>query len=177
MRRHMIATDAQHLGSQLLQPAVVLPKRGSLGGSAGSEIEHMEGEYDVFLAPELGQTDGLIIRRGKSKVGSNLSDFSRHGLSFLAVPSGHEKLSTGSGLRHTSATLPSWRRGTAPDTRRILAMLSLTYPAMVYKGKIAARLSPAEAIRISFDPAPWVWSNAAQDAMGECEPLVLQGVR
>jgi hypothetical protein len=64
MRGHVIATDAQHLGPQLLQPAVVLPKRGSLGGSAGGEIEYVEGEYDVFLAAELGQTNGFIIRRG-----------------------------------------------------------------------------------------------------------------
>jgi hypothetical protein len=60
----MIAADAQHLSPQLLQPVVVLPKRGSLSRSAGGEIEHVEGEYDVFLASELGETDGLIIGRG-----------------------------------------------------------------------------------------------------------------
>jgi hypothetical protein len=63
MGRRMIATDAQHLGSQLLQSAMVLPKRSGLGGSAGGEIEHMEGKYDVLLSSELGETDGLIIGR------------------------------------------------------------------------------------------------------------------
>jgi hypothetical protein len=63
MGRRMIATDAQHLGSQLLQSAMVLPKRSGLGGSARGEIEHMEGEYDVLLPSELGETDGLIIGR------------------------------------------------------------------------------------------------------------------
>jgi hypothetical protein len=60
----MIATDAQHLGSQLLQSAVVLPKRSCLGGSARGEIEHMEGEYDMLLTPELGEADGLVIGGG-----------------------------------------------------------------------------------------------------------------
>jgi hypothetical protein len=60
----MIAADAQHLGPQLLQSAVVLPKRGSLRRSARGEIEHVEGEYDIFLASKLRQADGLIIRRG-----------------------------------------------------------------------------------------------------------------
>ena len=63
MGRGMIATDAQYLGPELLQSAMVLPKCSRLGGSAGGEVEHMEGEYDVFLAPELGETDGLIIGR------------------------------------------------------------------------------------------------------------------
>jgi hypothetical protein len=63
MRRDVITTDTQNLGSQLLQPAVVLPKRGSLGGSAGGKIEHMEREYDILLASELGEADGLIIGR------------------------------------------------------------------------------------------------------------------
>jgi hypothetical protein len=35
-----------------------------LGGSARGEIEHMEGEYDMLLTPELGETDGLIIGCG-----------------------------------------------------------------------------------------------------------------
>jgi hypothetical protein len=60
----MIATDAQHLGAQLLQSAMILPKRSCLGGSARGEIEHMEGEYDMLLTPELGETDGLIIGCG-----------------------------------------------------------------------------------------------------------------
>jgi hypothetical protein len=64
---------------------VVLPKRGSLRRSAGGEIEHMKGEYDVLLASELGETHGLIIGRGEGKVGSNIADVSRHGSSLLAV--------------------------------------------------------------------------------------------
>jgi hypothetical protein len=74
----MIATDAQHLGSQLLQSAVVKPERSGLGGSAGGEIEYMEGEYDALLAPELGETDGLIISRGQGKVRGHRSDVSCH---------------------------------------------------------------------------------------------------
>jgi hypothetical protein len=79
----MIATDAQHLSPQLLQAVVVLPKRGSLGRSARGKIKHMKREYDVLLASELAEADGLIIARGQGKVGGNLSDFSRHRLSFL----------------------------------------------------------------------------------------------
>jgi hypothetical protein len=43
---------------------MVLPKRSGLGGSAGSEIEHMEGKYDVLLTSELGETNALIIGCG-----------------------------------------------------------------------------------------------------------------
>jgi hypothetical protein len=82
----MIATDAQHLGSELLQSAMILPKCSRLGGSARGEIEYMEGEYHMLLTPELGETEGLIIGRRQGKVGGNLSDVSRHRLSFLAVP-------------------------------------------------------------------------------------------
>lgn len=60
----MITADAQYLGSELLQSAMVLPKCSGLGGSAGGEIEHMEGENDMLLTSELGETDGLIIGRG-----------------------------------------------------------------------------------------------------------------
>ena len=79
----MIATNAQHLGSQLLQAVVILPKRGSLRRSAGGEIEHMEGEDDVLLASELAEADGFIISRGKRKVGGHFSDFCGHHQSFL----------------------------------------------------------------------------------------------
>ena len=85
MRCHVIATDTENLSPQLLQPVVVLPKRGSLGRSAGGEIEHMEGKHDVFLASELAETYGLIIGRGQGKVGGHLSDISRHRLSFLTL--------------------------------------------------------------------------------------------
>jgi hypothetical protein len=81
----MIATNAQHLGSQLLQSAVVLPKRSCLGSSAGGEIEHMEGEYDVILALKLSETNGLIIGCRQGKLGCHISDIGRHNLSFLAV--------------------------------------------------------------------------------------------
>jgi hypothetical protein len=84
----MITADAQYLGPLLLQSAVVLPKCSRLRGSAGGEIEHMEGEYDVLLTSELGETDGLIIGRRQGKVGGNLSDVSRHRLSFLVVSIG-----------------------------------------------------------------------------------------
>jgi hypothetical protein len=77
---------------------MVLPKRGSLRRSAGGEIEHMEGEYDVLLASELGETHGLVIGRGEGKVGSNSADVSRHGPSFLAEATEREKLAAGSGL-------------------------------------------------------------------------------
>jgi hypothetical protein len=60
----MITTDAQYLGIQLLQSAMVLPKCSGLGGSARGEIEHMEGEYDMLLTSELGKTDRLIIGCG-----------------------------------------------------------------------------------------------------------------
>lgn len=60
----MITTDAQHLGSQLLQSAMVLPKRSCLGGSARGEIEHMEGEYDMLLTLELSEAYRLIIGCG-----------------------------------------------------------------------------------------------------------------
>lgn len=60
----MIATDAQYLGSELLQSAMMLPKRSGLGGSAGGEIEHMKRKYDVLLTFELGETDSLIIGGG-----------------------------------------------------------------------------------------------------------------
>jgi hypothetical protein len=43
---------------------MVLPKRSGLGGSARGEIEHMEGEYDMLLTFELGETDGLIVGCG-----------------------------------------------------------------------------------------------------------------
>ena len=43
---------------------MVLPKRSCLGGSARGEIEYMEGEYDMVLTLELGETDGLIVGRG-----------------------------------------------------------------------------------------------------------------
>ena len=92
----MIATDAQYLGSQLLQSAMVLPKRSRLGGSARGEIEHMEGEYDVLLALELRQADGLVIGRGQGEVGSYLADVSCHCLSFLAVSHVYEKPALGS---------------------------------------------------------------------------------
>jgi hypothetical protein len=39
----------------------MLPKCSGLGGSAGGEIEYMEGKYDVLLTSELGETYGLII--------------------------------------------------------------------------------------------------------------------
>jgi hypothetical protein len=60
----MIATDAQYLGPELLQSAMVLPKCSGLGGSARGEIEHMEGEYDVLLTSELGETNGLVVGCG-----------------------------------------------------------------------------------------------------------------
>ena len=60
----MIATDAQYLGPKLLQSAMMLPKGSGLGGSARSEIEHMEGKNDVLLTSELGETNGLIIGCG-----------------------------------------------------------------------------------------------------------------
>ena len=64
MRCRVIATNAQYLGPELLQSAMMLPKGSSLGGSAGGEIEHMEGKYDVLLTSELSETDGLIIGCG-----------------------------------------------------------------------------------------------------------------
>ena len=94
----MIAANPQDLGPEFLQSTMVLPKRGSLRRSAGGKIEHMEGEYDVLLASELGETHGLVIGRGEGKVGSNIADVSRHGPSFLAVATGHEKLAAGFGL-------------------------------------------------------------------------------
>jgi hypothetical protein len=76
---------------------MILPKCSCLGGSARGEIEDMEGEYNVLLTPELGETEGLIIGRRQGKVGGNLSDVSRHRLSFLAVPMGDAKPMVGAG--------------------------------------------------------------------------------
>lgn len=79
----MIATDTQHLRSQLLQSVMVLPKRGSLRRSARGEIEHVKRQNDVFLTFELTQADTLVIRRGEGELGGNLANFRCHDVSFL----------------------------------------------------------------------------------------------
>ena len=50
-----VATDAQDLGILLLEPGVSLVERGDLVCSTAGEVEYVEREDDVLLAPELAQ--------------------------------------------------------------------------------------------------------------------------
>ena len=50
-----VATDAQYLGILPLEPGVSLVERGDLVCSTAGEVEYVEREDNVLLAPELAQ--------------------------------------------------------------------------------------------------------------------------
>ena len=77
MGRNRIATDAQYLGIGILEPFVLLSKRGCLRGSTRGEVEYVEGQYNGHSA--------LIVRQGNVPVGGwkfeirgYIANFGRH---------------------------------------------------------------------------------------------------
>ena len=45
MRGNVVATDTQHLGIQLFEPAVMAPERSRLVRSTTGEIKHVERQH------------------------------------------------------------------------------------------------------------------------------------
>ena len=77
MGRNRVAADAQYLGIGILEPCVLLAERGRLRGSTRSEVEYVEGQYNVLLA--------FIVRQGNIPVGGwkfeirgYIANFCRH---------------------------------------------------------------------------------------------------
>ena len=73
-----IAADAQNLGIILLEPAVSLPEQGSLAGSTGSEVKHMERQHHHFLAAILAQGNFPMLRRGQLEIRGNIANCCKH---------------------------------------------------------------------------------------------------
>ena len=74
----MVAAYAQHLGTLLLDLAVVLPEQGGLLRSPGGEVKHVEGEDHVFLPSVLAEGDVAVIHRGQLEVRGHVSYFCWH---------------------------------------------------------------------------------------------------
>jgi hypothetical protein len=53
MGRDMVTTNAQNLGIQLLEPAVVTPEQDRLFRSATGKIQYMKRQNHMLLAPVL----------------------------------------------------------------------------------------------------------------------------
>jgi hypothetical protein len=56
----MVTTDAQHLGIQLLEPAIEPPEQDRLLGSPTGKIQHMKRQNDMLLPPVLAQGNVAI---------------------------------------------------------------------------------------------------------------------
>ena len=73
-----IAAYAQNLGIILLEPAVSLPEQGSLAGSTGSEIKHMERQHHHLFAAILAQGNLAMLRRGQLEIRGNIANCCKH---------------------------------------------------------------------------------------------------
>ena len=77
MGRDRIATYAQHLGIGILEPLVLLSERGRLSGSTRSEVEYVEGQYDVLI-PFIVCEGNVPIGGWEFKIRSYITNFCRH---------------------------------------------------------------------------------------------------
>ena len=73
-----IATDAQHLGIILLEPAVSLPEEGGLAGSTRGEIKNVERQNDGLAAAILAEGNFSVLRGGQLEIRGYFANLSRH---------------------------------------------------------------------------------------------------
>ena len=85
MRRQVITADAQDLDIVLLEAVIIPPEGDRLLGSATGEVQHMEGQNNMLLPPELTQGNAVVLSRGQGEIGGNLANISRHRISFSVV--------------------------------------------------------------------------------------------
>ena len=73
-----IAAYAQNLGIILLEPAVSLPEQGSLAGSTGGKVKHMERQHHHLFAAILAQGNLTMLRRGQLEIWGNIANCCKH---------------------------------------------------------------------------------------------------
>ena len=77
MGRNRVAADAQYLGIGILEPFVLLAERGRLRGSTRSEVEYVEGQYNVLLALIVRQAN-IPVGGWKFEIRGYIANFCRH---------------------------------------------------------------------------------------------------